>query len=57
VQLGAHRQGKRSETLTLEFREHGSCDVSDAVWRKYTDGQKLQVEVRALSGDVVCSSL
>jgi len=56
--LGARRQGQRTETLTLEFAGHGTCDVnSDAVWRKYADGQKLKVEVRASSGDVVCSSL
>jgi hypothetical protein len=55
--LGARRQGKRSETLTLEFTGHGTCDVSDAVWRKYTDGQKVKVEVRSSSGDVACSSL
>jgi len=51
------RQGRRTETLTLEFRDHGSCDVSDAVWRKYIDGQKIKTLVRASSGDVVCSSL
>ena len=55
--IGARRQGKRTETLTLEFTGHGSCDVSDAVWRKYTDGQKIKVEVRSSSGDVACSSL
>jgi hypothetical protein len=55
--LGARRQGKRTETLTLEFRGHGTCDVSDAIWRKYQDGQKLKVEVRSSSGDVACSSL
>ena len=55
--LGAKREGKRTETLTLDFGEHGRCDVSDAVWRKYTDGQRIQVEVRASSGDVACSSL
>jgi hypothetical protein len=55
--LGAQRQSKRTEVLTLEFTGHGSCDVSDPVWRKYADGQKLKVEVRASSGDVVCSSL
>jgi hypothetical protein len=54
--LGARRQGKRTETLTLELRGHGSCDVSDAVWRKYVDGQKLTTEVHA-SGDVACGSL
>jgi hypothetical protein len=55
--LGSRREGKRTETLTLEFTGHGSCDVSDAVWRKYSDGQKLVIEVRASSGDVVCGSL
>ena len=55
--LGARRQGKRTETLTLEFTGHGSCDVSEPVWRKYSDGQKLTVEVRASSGDVVCGGL
>lgn len=55
--LGARRQGHRSETLTLQFTGHGRCDVSDAVWRKYADGQQLKLEVRASSGDVVCSSL
>ncbi len=55
--LGARRQGKRSEALTLEFAGHGSCDVSEPVWRTYRDGQKLTAEVRAASGDVVCSSL
>jgi hypothetical protein len=57
AQLGARRQGKRTETLTLEFAGHGSCDVGEPVWRKYSDGQKLTVQVRASSGDVVCASL
>lgn len=57
AQIGARRQGKRTETLSLDFPGHGSCDVSDPVWRKYSDGQKLTVEVRASSGEVVCSSL
>lgn len=54
--LGAKRQGKRVETLTLEFTGHGTCDVSEPVWRKYADGQKVKVEVHS-SGDVACSSL
>jgi hypothetical protein len=56
-ELGAKRQAARTETLTIEFKGHGTCDVGDPVWRKYSDGQKLIVEVRASSGDVVCSSL
>ena len=55
--FGAKRQGKRTETLTLEFRDHGTCDVSDPVWRKYRDNQSVKVEVRASSGDVACGSL
>lgn len=56
-QLGAHRPGARSETLTLDFGGHGSCDVAEPTWRKYQDGQKLTLDVRASSGDVVCGSL
>lgn len=55
--LGAQRQGRRTETLTLEFAGHGSCDVDDAIWRRYSDGQKVKVQVRVSSGNVVCSSL
>jgi hypothetical protein len=54
--FGARRQGKKTETLFLDFGGE-SCDVSDAVWRKYTDGRKVKIEVRASSGDIVCSSL
>jgi len=56
VALGARRSGKRTQTLTLEFRDHGTCDVDEPVWRKYSDGQKLVAEIRA-SGDVACGSL
>lgn len=54
--LGAKRQGKRTETLTVHFGDQ-NCDVSDATWRKYVDGKKAKVEVRASSGDIVCGSL
>ncbi len=54
--FGAKRQGKKTETLTIEFGTQ-SCEVSDPTWRKYADGQKVKVEVRASSGDVVCTSL
>ena len=53
-------QGKRSETFTLELgdgNQRQTCDVSESVWRKYSDNQTAAVEVRASSGDVVCSSL
>ena len=55
--IDAKRSGARTETLVLDFGKAGTCEVSDAIWRKYTDGQKVKLEVRARSGAVVCSSL
>ncbi len=55
--LGAKRSGARSEKLVVDFGSRGSCDVAEATWRKLADGAKVKVEVRARSGDVVCSSL
>jgi len=54
--LGATRAAGRSETFILELGGK-SCEVSAATWRKYTDGQKVKVEVRATTGSIVCSSL
>jgi len=54
--LGNKRAGPRTEKLILDLGSD-SCDVSDSVWRKYSDGQKVKVEVRARSGHIVCSSL
>jgi len=56
--MGAEREGARSKKLILEFKGGDSCEVSDeAKWTGYKDGQKVKVEMRARSGDVVCSSL
>ncbi len=55
--LGARRSGARSEKLELDFGDAGTCEVPDATWRKYADGAKVKLQVRARSGDVVCSSL
>ncbi len=54
---GSRRTGARTETLTLDFGDAGTCDVDDPTWRKYSDSQKLTVEVRARSGGIVCSTL
>jgi len=54
--LGARRAGPRTEALILDFGKQ-RCEVKDAVWRKYADGQKVKVEVRARSGKIVCDSL
>ena len=55
--LGAKKQGPRVEKLYLDIKGADACDVADSVWRKYSDGQKVEVQVRARSGDVVCDSL
>jgi hypothetical protein len=54
--LGNKRAGPRTEKLILDLGSD-SCEVGDSVWRKYSDGQKVKVEVRARSGHIVCSSL
>jgi hypothetical protein len=54
--IGAMRQGKRSENWLLDLGGQ-SCDVSEATWKKYADGQAVNVQVRASSGAIVCSSL
>lgn len=54
--LGARRPGARTETLILDLgKQH--CAVKEPVWRKYADGAKAKVEVRARSGKIVCDSL
>ncbi len=54
--IGARRAGAQRETLTLEFGAQ-RCDVSEPVWRKYKDGDKVQVKVIASTGKIVCDSL
>jgi hypothetical protein len=57
---GARREGGRRATYTLELRAGqttSTCDVDEAVWRKYGDGQRVTAKVRKASGALVCSSL
>jgi hypothetical protein len=61
---GAKREGHKAESLTLEFTDGRSCDEDSAPdgenekkWRGYKDGQKLEVKMRARSGDIMCDSL
>ena len=53
---GARRAGTERQTLTLDLGDQ-HCEVSEATWRKYKDGDKAKVSVRASSGDVVCDTL
>ncbi|HLL23766.1 MAG TPA: hypothetical protein VK427_16620 [Kofleriaceae bacterium] len=54
--VGSRRAGRRREQLILEFGDQ-RCEVSEAVWKKYTDGRRYKVAVRARSGAVVCGKL
>lgn len=54
--IGARRAGVQRETLTLEFGAQ-RCAVSEAVWRKYKDGDEVKVKVIASTGELVCDSL
>jgi hypothetical protein len=63
VVSGQRRAGARTETLHLDFVGGKSCDWSaspgdrkETAWRGLSDGAVLAVELRARSGDVVCSS-
>jgi hypothetical protein len=54
--LGAKRSRPMRQKLILEFGKDTCDDVPEAKWRKYTDGTKVKVQVRASSGAVVCDS-
>ena len=55
--IGAKRQGARTEKLYVDFGKKGTCDVSESMWRKLSDGQKVKIEVRARSGNLVCDTI
>jgi hypothetical protein len=55
--LGARRAGARTERLVLDFGKDQSCEVKEATWKKLADGQKVKIEVRARSGDLVCDTI
>lgn len=57
---GARRLGAKTEKYSLDFKGGSrtqTCEVGEAVWRKYADGASAKIEVRASSGDVVCADL
>ena len=58
--LGAKRRGTKKQTFFLDMSgvdPKQTCDVTEAVWKKYADNAKVQVEVRARTGEIVCDSL
>ena len=55
--LGARRAGARTERLVLDFGKDKSCEVDETTWKKLVDGQKVKIEVRARSGDLVCDTI
>lgn len=54
--INATRRREKIAKYTLVFGKQ-SCDVSEAVWRKYADGQDVKLKVRAASGAIVCGDL
>ena len=57
---GARRAGAKTATYTLELsdgKQRRNCDVAEATWRKYADGQHVKAKVRAASGELVCSTI
>lgn len=60
VGQGTRRPGARTATYTLDLTDgktKRSCDVSEATWRKYADGQHVKAKARASNGELVCSTL
>jgi hypothetical protein len=55
--MGAKRQGAKTENLILDFGDDRTCTVKDSQWQKHKDGEKLKLEVRASSGDLICDDL
>jgi hypothetical protein len=58
--LGAKRRGSKKASYLLDMsglETKQTCDVSEAVWKKYSDNQKAKVEVKSRTGEVVCDSL
>jgi hypothetical protein len=58
---GSLREGARTETFTVDLKEKSGrehhCDVDQAKWTKLTKGTAAKGEVRARSGEIVCSEL
>ena len=57
---GARRVGAKQATYVLELndgKKTRTCEVGEATWKKYKDGQAIKAKVRASSGELVCSSL
>lgn len=55
--LGAKRAGAKTEKLILDFGKGKSCAVPESTWKQISDGQKVKIEVRARSGDLVCDTI
>lgn len=55
--LGARRAGAKTEKLVLDFGKGKACPVSEGTWKKLADGQKVKIEVRARSGELVCDTI
>ncbi len=57
VVLGTRKPGAKTQKLDLVFGGQSCEDVPESKWRQYKDGDKVKLEVRAASGDIVCTGL
>lgn len=57
VAVGTRKPGAKTQKLTLVFGDKTCDDVPESIWRKYTDGQQVQLRVREASGDILCGDL
>jgi hypothetical protein len=59
--LGQQREAGRTTTYKLDLKEPDgtvtTCEVSEAIWKKYADGAPITVEVGRVRGGVSCSSI
>ena len=53
--IGSEKQSTRHEKRFVDFGAQ-TCEVPEAKWRALKDGQKVNVQVRARSGAIVCDS-
>ncbi|MFK7930812.1 MAG: hypothetical protein AB8H79_21695 [Myxococcota bacterium] len=58
--VGCEREGRRTDTYSLRVTDESGaehkCDLSEAKWRSYTKGQRVEASFGGLTGAIDCSS-
>jgi hypothetical protein len=60
--IGCEREGKRSETYTVVFKNHEDktdlkCDFPEQKWQSFALGAKYDAKIRVMTGGLDCDSL